>query len=555
VGISANGSIKITIEQKSTGDGGKAVNQTADAFKKAGSEAKKSTEAADGFGASMKDLKGKFAGLNQGREAFENIRSNLMFIPGVAVAFGAVTSAVGELVSGLLTAGQAQQALTESAEAYSAALNSIAGRVNAGREEMAPGSTADFSRLQQWASVAKDQGEIVANIIRLQNLIDDAGARDVFQSQADYTDEVKAAQTAWFEIISNQRTVFTSASELEQLEAKRARDAIDALGTMQITSNVFRIMAEATNTMKESWSSIRVSIGAIAGMRGSLGGVLGLKFSGGIYRLGNEIVTGGFKDALSGLPDRRRGGGGGLNEAAEFNERIRGNLRALEEPSDPAAAQRRRDRRMDRLSTEDRFQSPGWEGLDTLSHANDIAAMNEQLVSFRDTIGSLTGELGPFGGALNEIAEVWVAWGASGKDTEKAIVGSLGAIAKAGAAQIKNEQMRAGVLSIIEFGLGWASYAMYDYGAAAAHWTASAILAGTAIFGGGGSSKSAGGGNAGSRANVPRIGGGNDAMGGSVTIVNNGMWIGTGTQQETMASLGAMLGRNTGNGYQQATPR
>ncbi len=130
-----------------------------------------------------------------------------------------------------------------------------------------------------------------------------------------------------------------------------------------------------------------------------------------------------------------------------------------------------------------------------------------------------------------------------------AAIGSIGAIAKAGAEQIKNERARAGVLSIIELGLGTGLMFVPGMQAeAAGHLAAAAILGSVAIFGGGGGQRGRGGG-AGSRAVRPVSDG--ERSSGAIVLNINAPWFGP-SPQEAAAGLAAFLGRVGGTGFGQA---
>lgn len=150
-----------------------------------------------------------------------------------------------------------------------------------------------------------------------------------------------------------------------------------------------------------------------------------------------------------------------------------------------------------------------------------------------------------FSAALAQIGDIWAKWAETGKNTKAAVVGSLAAIAVAGAQQIKDERARAGVLAIIETGLGFAN--LENPAIAAGHFTAAAVLGGVALFGAGGSARRSGGGSAASAASSIRPV--NDNTGVAPVQLNiNAPWFGP-SPQEAAAGLAAFLGSANGTGF------
>lgn len=112
-----------------------------------------------------------------------------------------------------------------------------------------------------------------------------------------------------------------------------------------------------------------------------------------------------------------------------------------------------------------------------------VAAANDNLleVQQKHVLGLATG------------AEVQSAYADAQKKTTGAVVASIAGFARAGAERIKNERLRAGVLSVIETGLGLGALATFNYPVAAAHFAAAGVLGSVAIFGGASSGTSSGG--------------------------------------------------------------
>lgn len=153
-------------------------------------------------------------------------------------------------------------------------------------------------------------------------------------------------------------------------------------------------------------------------------------------------------------------------------------------------------------------------------------------------------QMGEFASALGQISAMWGEYAETGKGAARATIMSVGAIAQAGAEQIKNERMRAGVLSIIHLGLGTAL--MFVPGAqqeAVGHLAGAAILGSVAIFGGGGGGSSKQAPRAVNRQLSERGGEG------GVTMNFWAPYIAGNSAQETAAELHALQRRGTGSGF------
>lgn len=151
-----------------------------------------------------------------------------------------------------------------------------------------------------------------------------------------------------------------------------------------------------------------------------------------------------------------------------------------------------------------------------------------------------------FTSALGKISQMWGDYAETGKGAAKATIASVGAIAMAGAEQIKNERLRAGVLSIIHLGLGTAlMFVPGSQAEAAGHLAGAAILGSVAIFGGGGGG---GGKKSEPTRNFDRALSDRTSSGATTVIVNGG-WFGSGSPQETAAALHARMQSGSGSGF------
>lgn len=193
----------------------------------------------------------------------------------------------------------------------------------------------------------------------------------------------------------------------------------------------------------------------------------------------------------------------------------------------------------------------------------DKAQPGAVIRDFSAALAAAIPDMGDFAGALNEISNQWATYAElqanAGEDVAKqaaaqkalatATIGSLGAIAKAGASRIKDERLRAGVLSIIELGVGTGMMLTPGMQAeGAAHLAAAAILGSVAIFGGAGGSKSHAATSSGDRAFKPMN---DNAVGGALVVNINAPWFGP-SPQEAAAGLAAFLGLAAGTGFSAA---
>ncbi len=176
---------------------------------------------------------------------------------------------------------------------------------------------------------------------------------------------------------------------------------------------------------------------------------------------------------------------------------------------------------------------------------NQVSEWGGYIRDFTSALSDSLPGMDAFASALSGISSMWAEYAQGNTSAAKATIFSVGAIAKAGAEQIKNERLRAGVLSIIELGLGSASIAVYDYPAAAAHFTAAAVLGSVAIFGGGG-----GGGGSRDKNRAPTRSSSlsERTTSGAVNFIINGTYIAGHSGQETAAELSRLM-RSGGGGF------
>lgn len=212
--------------------------------------------------------------------------------------------------------------------------------------------------------------------------------------------------------------------------------------------------------------------------------------------------------------------------------------------------------------------------------AGGIAARDaraEGIAQFTRQLGESLPQMGAFTSALGSMASAWSDVTAAnenairiegeyreGRATEtqlleamadarkaegQAAINSVGFLAKAGAESIKNERMRAGVLAVIETGLGLGKAALGDYVGAAGHFAAAATLGSVAIFGG----KSSGSGDKQAERARQQLSQSQQSQQQQITQVNVwGGWFGSSSPQENAWALEQQARRHVGNGFARA---
>lgn len=204
------------------------------------------------------------------------------------------------------------------------------------------------------------------------------------------------------------------------------------------------------------------------------------------------------------------------------------------------------------LSANDNAYATEVGSIDTLVDTERIKLVNDLADGISSVGAALSGlssevpGIERFGVALDDIAGLWRDYGKAGFSAANATAQSVGAIAKAGAQFIKNERTRAGVLAVIETGLGLAT-AFTNPAESAGHFAAAAVLGGVAIFGG----SSGGGGTASQRdARSTQVAVGQTLGQGAMIFNVNAPWFGG--LQEGGAYLWQVGQRVAGTGYAEA---
>lgn len=450
-------------------------------------DAKKDVE---GFGEKVGTaMKSSVAPVNKAREGFENLRANTMFMVGAAVSLGMGIAALAEEFStgaqAIKTWEAAQKEVVGALEKTSDLVEEI--QIKLGKR---PPKT-DLERLgenlrETWA--------------KNQELIDKASG-----AIAGYEDRVETLTHLYGE--------FAPATQAAMLSLARAHNDLNGLVTEQ--NRALRENIDLINEIK------------LAAGRG---------FHEDVMKAGGKPFFEVFP-AKGDTPRRSGGGGGGRGRVADV--------------FDQAGFDKENQEKFAKW-IEENTSSGGDVGAgksDMGKAASGPSRMQLLAGDVRDFTAALSESLpgmDAFSGALSQISSMWGEYAETGKGAARATVMSVGAIAMAGAEQIKNERLRAGVLSIIHLGLGTAL--MFVPGAqqeALGHLAGAAILGSVAIFGGSGSGS-------GKRNEPTRATGralSDRTSSGNVLIQFNGAYIARHTAQETAAELHQMARSGQSSGY------
>lgn len=528
-----SGDVNIGIKLTGSGDGVARTKQAeraiADLERKIGETsqgAKKAAAATSGFSASLDSIKTGVKPLDGVRSVFENLRANFLGFP---QAVAGVVSGLAAVIVKFAEGGSAAERLRVKADEYREALAGARKDLEALQKLQGiepPNPDAPFG-----ANAGERFGEITDKLLTLQKRLRELQAIDAIGKQvdgvavmssflADVDDRylaIKRTENEILEIEKLRATLVNETADATERQARGIQAMVDAARNLTTAGMLSRTTGVAANDLFATWAG------------------------------GSTKPT---------ATPRRGGGGGGGNGADDWwREKVRsltaGNdndfgdadFMALERTLQGAAG------RGPGFGSTERQGKKG----DRAKFLAEKAARKELGDGIRDFSAALSEALpgmSEFQASLASIAEIWTAWGEGSKGTADAVVGSLGAIATAGAQQIKDERARAGVLAIIQLGLGLGKVFIPGLQAeAAGHFAAAATLGTVAIFGSGGRASGGGGGRgaAPTRGAPARVGG--EQLGtGNVSLTIHGNYYG-GRREQEAASDFARLTRRRGNGF------
>lgn len=537
------------------GDGAKVVDDTDKALGRLEKGAKRTTAEVSELD---KKAVGLTSGLGQGAKAVgafgESFAGGLGKIMGVVGAIGLA----GGLVAGLIDAvgDKSFARWTEQAKELEQTYKSVADQlrdidVMLGRApEKTKTQVAAEAAFASWEDLNQKIQDGEAAILQLQKERGFVTGQSVLHEKvrADFTGKIKIVEDE-LRILAQQR----EAIESRHLELRKAQSA-----------EIFKQVGLSALANAEALKAAN-----------ALDGVMGKLRSGELAKLGQQALGG---QAPGG------GGGGGpslaqqrRDEMVELNRQGVAALRELEREQHEerlkldgerlqAWADKRGKLERERLSEGMLGDAKSEGGLTAgIRDATSVfASAVPQINEFAGALGMVASEMDRVSAANDNLVEVLAKYRAGEADSTEvakarteatktvtsAIVGSVGAVAKAGAAQIKDERARAGVLAIIETGLGFATL-FTNPGESAGHFTAAAILGSVALTAGAAGTNKGG---ARASASTTRVAVANDdfARRSQAPIVNNiyGGWYGSSTPQESMAGLAGRQRGLDGTGFE-----
>lgn len=451
----------------------------------------------DGMNKKLGEVRERTKPVNALREGFENLRSNGLFL------VGAIGSVVGALVGLAEAFDDNAQAIKAWEEAQS--------RVSAALEET--GDLIEDVQIKLGKRPPKTDLEKLGEAMR-----------ERWAENADLIDKATEAVAAHAEELEATRRRYTEYSKAYDLQQRKLNDAQTKLNELLGVQR--GLLAENIDLLNE--------MARVAG-QGFREDVLGAG--------GKPFFERWKADGAS--PRGPRGPGGGRArppaDEAGWDAFLEG---LIAEANNGASGSSGQPDNQSLLSLGLAGEGTGGKGK------SRVQMLAEDIRDFSAALAEALPGMQEFQAALFEISSLWGEYASGQRDAASATILSLGAIAKAGAQSIKDERLRAGVLSVIELGLGTGlMFVPGRQAEAASHFAAAGILGGVALFG-----SSSGGGAASSRSpsrsiSRPLM----DQQGsGGVTMVFNDPYIAGHTPQETAAELHARLRRGRSSGHASA---
>lgn len=533
-----SGNVNVTVRVEGVGSAPSKVTESAKAIDKVAESGTKASASISSFKDRVGALKTSVGPVNVLREGFENLRSNAGFLIGTMTVLGGVVagavSAVIEFVSGEDRAARAAARWDQNQSKLNDTLN------------------------RGWGLLTKTSGSALE------------------EQLSDVNVELAKAKVIIKDLESGSDEWVRATSDVERLTRLRsALERVIAADTQVTRDNIF-----AMKRTMEEMSRIEVPLlSPFTGNSNDPSLKLHTDLAGTAY---TDEQWAAREKRLKEAADRARRtrGGGGSKPEQTKEEGVdavmgRGKWASKEDPTDLG-------------DLIDGFESDP-DGVDQMLNrkpkpsgkSKPFSPERTKAHDIRDFSAALSDSLpgmSEFSGALRDISSSWADVAAANdnaaevyqkylngegdiEDVMKAradarqaeargAISSIGAIATAGAEQIKNERLRAGVLATIQLGLGTAMM-FVNPAEAAGHFAAAAILGSVAIFGGGSGSGSSRGGKSrsGSSRSVSRTLSDPAAAGGGWSINIFGGWFGAGHPAETAAALHALSRRGAGSGY------
>lgn len=498
-----NGQVKVTLEMTGKGDAPAKAKETTGALEKM-------KGAADGAGDSATSLKDRLGAIKQAaspvnflRETFENLSSNGGFLIGtLGGVAGAVAGVVGAIIDYVSEADRGAAAT------------------------------------KQWE---KDLEGFNGAIERAWDVLDKSASDPVVDALADVNIELFKAKLTLADIAKGTQEWWDKTRQIRNMEEARTHLEADIARDMERSRDA---IAKLFDTMRDIHA-----LGPVQVFRGSSrDDDMKVKPNAfGEYETDAERIAREKRlaDAIKNNKPRSGGGGGKRKLSPSEVEALLGG------PTNSDGL----DEFWSRFENTASAGSPNANtaGLSDGAGTGERGKSRMQMLAgdVRDFTASLSEsipEMDAFSSALGAISQMWGEYAETGKGAARATIMSVGAIAMAGAEQIKNERLRAGVLSIIHLGLGTAlMFVPGQQQEALGHLAGAAILGSVAIFGG--SSSGGGKSSPGSSRSVVRPLSDARQGSGGINITINGDWHGQSSPQETAAALHARINAGRSSGY------
>lgn len=567
-----NGEVKTTINIRGVGDGAARVD--------AASKAIKGTEtAAKGAGSSFLSMREKLAQVaGMADSAFGKMTGQVGVVASTAVEAGTIFGALGVVVGGVAAAvaGVVAAAFDLEQQRFDLVTKSLQGTADAaGRLAQSLATAAVKAKELQEAAKAAEVRDLTAQIATARARGDTtsaaglAGRLTLLQSgnevgalRAQGSDAFFQSANATVQRAAALAQVADTEAKIRTLEGKLAQKAVVEF------RNGIAMSREDLQAELAGLQALRVQQVGNAALVSPQAAGQNVAAATALFKAAESVQTQGLVESATGVLSNavdvlkasaggvKPGGGGGSGGRSTGAVDPRAALRAAFLSGDQAAIDAAfardsgkglaaNDNQLVGALTQGDAQAKSAQQVADYSEALNRADLAGNIRDFTAALGEAMPGMSDFSAALAQIGDIWAKWAETGKNTKAAVVGSLAAIAVAGAQQIKDERARAGVLAIIETGLGFAN--LENPAIAAGHFTAAAVLGGVALFGAGGSARRSGGGSAASAASSIRPV--NDNTGVAPVQLNiNAPWFGP-SPQEAAAGLAAFLGSANGTGF------
>ena len=531
-----NGTVKVVIDIKGQGDGSKVVDEAARSVKRLEDSSARASSSTAGLGDSLKNTIKPANGLKEG---LGQIIGSVGFFGSALVGAIDILGTIGEALFGTrnrtdeytkaaINAGNSTYDLAGRMVQAANAAHSLSGSLGGAytnllsikeRNARAAGDLELADQLGQKATIAGINEQIEAQTTR-----DAAIAKSVETMERQKREAIEKTASVQDRINKNSSSIATGFLLNEQAMLKAASDHTDI--ELKKAQTALRLSKETTAALRESRENARSGLGGkieLSPFESARGGG-----SGG--SLGDSSGKDGFRDDMAGLQDRAR------QYLADTSQRIKDDQAAND---DRLKRREARDRKAFKASNDNKADAAGLAEFNGDKRAQSVRDFSAALIDGAPVLDQYSASLG-------KLTDTWAQYAKTGENMAGAVTASLSAIGKAGAQHIKDERARAGVLAIIETGLGFATL-FTNPAESAGHFVAAGVLGFAAATGiGAGGGKSAGGSGGGTqqrqRTTLLQSGNGGQSSGPIVNNFSNNNFFGP-NKQETAAALYDVLKR------------